>query len=710
MMWLLSLACLFCTVVAGAGVAALAEGEENFTVSFTTMNFAGEADQGKIHGVNMSGTPLLVLHYEGVTAEEFAAAKDALRNYLWLGGKKVTEYEDPGAHFYVNDPNGNDVNINMPDVKFFGNFDGTNWDYALNKFDYSEVGDPYAHLQNYQIKIEKGFTVGGKTLQEDYERYYNNIAHIFTEQPISPEIATEMNFSKMVVENSKCIQLWFDQSMISQQILWYIRGSHVDYGAALNELSGRTDSSDPNLFVSADDFASAVVMRAAESLFEKTTIEYTSAAGEEKKCSAATAGGDLNFIRDANNPEIQWISVNFSEEIDIGKSIYVTVSEGFTVPSGARMQKKAALIWNGENVEKPVNDFTAKADKVKIDAGETANISFAAEGYYENVTYVSKNVQVATVDANGLVTGVAAGTAEIEVTLDPGKYGSAITQTVSLEIIQPKALNVSLAEGYRPFEGEELDMCKITAALVMTDDTQRPISSDELTAEGYNKDKTGEQTITVKYGTFSATITVMVRAIEVESIQIEVADDYKLIVGEMLDMSKLTMTVTYNNQTSETIAVTADMVAGYDKDVVGEQILTVTYAEKSTTVKVTVDTKVVTEIAVTAPAKTEYTEGEELDTTGGKIVATYNDGTKQTVDLTAALVSGYDKSMVGEQTITVTYEGKTSTFKVTVNAATDKQEKGGCSSTVDFNAVFFGGALVILAVTAMFIRNKGENI
>ncbi|MCB6416788.1 bacterial Ig-like domain-containing protein, partial [Faecalimonas umbilicata] len=71
-------------------------------------------------------------------------------------------------------------------------------------------------------------------------------------------------------------------------------------------------------------------------------------------------------------------------------------------------------------------------------------------------------------------------------------------------------------------------------------------------------------------------------------------------------------------------------------------------------------------ITVTAPTKTEYTVGDELDLDGMKVTAKYSDGTTKDIAVTDCEVSGYDATKTGEQTVTVTYEGKTATFKVTV--------------------------------------------
>ncbi len=64
------------------------------------------------------------------------------------------------------------------------------------------------------------------------------------------------------------------------------------------------------------------------------------------------------------------------------------------------------------------------------------------------------------------------------------------------------------------------------------------------------------------------------------------------------------------------------------------------------------------------PTKIVYAQGEELDTTGLTLKATYVDGTYETV--TAFTTSGYDPEVIGEQTVTVSYLGKTTTFTVEV--------------------------------------------
>ncbi|MCU6687080.1 family 78 glycoside hydrolase catalytic domain [Dorea acetigenes] len=117
---------------------------------------------------------------------------------------------------------------------------------------------------------------------------------------------------------------------------------------------------------------------------------------------------------------------------------------------------------------------------------------------------------------------------------------------------------------------------------------------------------------------------------------------------------------------------------GYDFSVKDGK-LTAVYAEGYVGQEDGDDPVVVESITVTAPTKTEYTAGEELNLDGMKVTAKYSDDTTKDIAVTDCKVSGYDKNKTGEQTVTVTYEGKIATFKVTVKEAakpndTDKKK------------------------------------
>jgi hypothetical protein len=69
----------------------------------------------------------------------------------------------------------------------------------------------------------------------------------------------------------------------------------------------------------------------------------------------------------------------------------------------------------------------------------------------------------------------------------------------------------------------------------------------------------------------------------------------------------------------------------------------------------------------TLPTKTVYVRGEALDIAGLVVTGTYADGTTQTEPVSLANISGYNADTVGQQTLTVTVNGKQATFMVVVN-------------------------------------------
>ncbi len=67
------------------------------------------------------------------------------------------------------------------------------------------------------------------------------------------------------------------------------------------------------------------------------------------------------------------------------------------------------------------------------------------------------------------------------------------------------------------------------------------------------------------------------------------------------------------------------------------------------------------------PNKLSYVHKvDALDITGGKLLITYTDGSTAVVDITPEMVTGFDNTNVGTNTLTVTYEGQTATFEVQI--------------------------------------------
>lgn len=146
------------------------------------------------------------------------------------------------------------------------------------------------------------------------------------------------------------------------------------------------------------------------------------------------------------------------------------------------------------------------------------------------------------------------------------------------------------------------------------------------------------------------------------------------VEGEKFDLTGAQIKVTLKNGTDKTVDLTNTNATTDFDGKVGTTSVTVTYNGKEVVIGgVSVVAKSVSGIEVKAPAKTTYTVGDKLDLTGGVITVKYNNDTSEAVDITSDMVSGFDSTKTGKQTVTVTYAGKTATFEVTVEAAPVKQ-------------------------------------
>ncbi len=139
-------------------------------------------------------------------------------------------------------------------------------------------------------------------------------------------------------------------------------------------------------------------------------------------------------------------------------------------------------------------------------------------------------------------------------------------------------------------------------------------------------------------------------------------------IGESLDTTGLTLSVTDNYDVASNVT-DGFTTSGFDSATAGEKTITVTYKGLTATFTVTVNAQIVpTGVTInTMPSKTVYTIGDTLDTAGLKIDLVYSDSSTETIT-EGYTVSGFDSATAGEKTVTVTYEGFTTTFTVTVEA------------------------------------------
>ena len=198
-----------------------------------------------------------------------------------------------------------------------------------------------------------------------------------------------------------------------------------------------------------------------------------------------------------------------------------------------------------------------------------------------------------------------------------------------------------------------------------------PARAFSVDSSAFNKNEVGEYQIgvTASDGVYqlSTTYTASVHnnnaSIEMKSNPTKVEYRY----NEELDLAGAKINLVKENGDKTEVDVTAEMVSGYNKQTLGEQTVTVTYLSFTTSFTVTVVDYITGITLKSAPTKVVYEQGDELALAGAVITVTKASGATEDVNVAASMVSGYNKAQLGQQTVTVTYEGFTATFNVTVN-------------------------------------------
>lgn len=152
---------------------------------------------------------------------------------------------------------------------------------------------------------------------------------------------------------------------------------------------------------------------------------------------------------------------------------------------------------------------------------------------------------------------------------------------------------------------------------------------------------------------------------------IALSGDYPTVfhVGDEFSHEGVVVTATYEDGKTADVTSKASFSAP-DMTSAGTKAVTVSYTEGQVTKEATYDITVNTpatlvSIVLSGNYPTEFQQGDAFSSEGITVTANYDDQTTKDVTEDASF-SGYDMSVLGEQTVTVTYEGKTATYAITV--------------------------------------------
>lgn len=247
------------------------------------------------------------------------------------------------------------------------------------------------------------------------------------------------------------------------------------------------------------------------------------------------------------------------------------------------------------------------------------------------------------------------------------------TATYTVQIVPVDVVKITLTEPMKKVYLKGDSQLDLTGAELLVEYSPSgtetiPVTADMVT--GFDPNAVGPQTLTVSYKGQTEHFTVTVVDNSLQSIamkQLPAKLQYKM-GQEDLDLTGAQLSTVYGYDGEKVIPITEDMVSGFDKNVAGTQTVTVSYGGFTTSFTVDVIDNDVQSVAIKQlPTKLQYLmDREDLDLTGAQLSVVYGYDGETVIPITASMISGFDKTVAGKQTVTVTFSGFTATFEVEV--------------------------------------------
>ena len=335
------------------------------------------------------------------------------------------------------------------------------------------------------------------------------------------------------------------------------------------------------------------------------------------------------------------------------------------------------------NVKDYVTGITITPASVTGKYNDTLSKMIQTNNIQYTVTYAKAGAQTPVTLAESMVAGYSATSTQdqnLTVTYkdtDTDSYTNGQNFTANLKVtladtITGMTLQQTGAVKTNYKYNEEFDATNLVIVVhKLSGDVTVPVTKDMI--KNYNKQQLGNQTVSVEYnGTTVGTINATVKDY-IASVVITAPSKITYKYNEELDLSdaKITITMASKPNAPTTISVTPSMISGYNKAQVGAQTITITYTDSENKVHkqtfgVTVKDTIKTIALENNNFKTNYKYGENLNLSGLSLKVTKESGATTTVPVTSGMISGYNPNKLGNQTLTINYEGKQFTTVVNV--------------------------------------------
>ena len=210
------------------------------------------------------------------------------------------------------------------------------------------------------------------------------------------------------------------------------------------------------------------------------------------------------------------------------------------------------------------------------------------------------------------------------------------------------------------YVGDDFIKPEVTAHY--SDQTTKDVT-DEATFSGYDMNIAGTYTVTVAYQSKTTSYEITISVFKTLNYITAENPRTEYMIGDQFE--KPTILAHYSDESTDDVTSEA-VFGGYNMNIANTYTVSVRYQNKFTSYEITVSPEpVLLDHIYASNVKSNYYVGDEFEKP--TVIAVYSDDSE--VDVTDdATFSGYNLNNAGSQTVTVTYNLKTTSFGITVTA------------------------------------------
>ena len=410
----------------------------------------------------------------------------------------------------------------------------------------------------------------------------------------------------------------------------------------------------------------------------------------------------------------EWVDYIWGTAVYNGSTYqsYSSTPTGYATPSSDTING-----YNGGGsgqIIPTVESVSVSPSSLNVTIGNTGNLSATVNvtnGASQEVIWTSSNTGIATVNASGVVTGVSAGNATITATstFDNTKSATA-TVTVSAPSGNTKT-DALFAKGFDSYTTNSFTAVGDDYTAVANSTNETDVEYTLQIFKGNTGQVRGNQgtadanfsarNATTKSGYYISSISLTVSGGTLDgsttgrSIVYFGSSAYEnphdeaptgdATTASPAESGQTTLTWTNSNQANTYFILYNLKTAGTAVSADSDTTLTITWTPKERTLS---------SISVSGQT-TSFEEGDEFSF-GGTVTAHYSDSSTTNVTSSADF-TGYDMDSISEQTVTVSFGGKTTTYNITVNIGTpvDLIVYGYSNEFTQYDTYVFDGTCVV---------------